>query len=135
MRAARIHQPVGQHQQRKQPGSELAQSALAQRLAVAAVFDPQDGRTVELPVIFGAPPSLGLVKAAGSVAGWMGVLAAYRGHKFPVLDNRLPPRHGVVLATNANRPAFLKDLPVVELPTPLGFPSRGAGGQAAVDFG
>lgn len=80
-------------------------------------FDPQDGRTVELPVIFGAPPSLGLVKAAGSVAGWMGVLAAYRGHKFPVLDNRLPPRHGVVLATNANRPAFLKDLPAVELPT------------------
>ena len=43
--------------------------------------------------------------------GWLGsrvdgVLAAYRGHKFPVLDNRLPPRHGVVLATNANRPAF-----------------------------
>lgn len=80
-------------------------------------FDPQDARPIELPLVFGGQPSLGLVKASGSIASWMGMLAAYRGHRFPVLDNRLPPKHGVVLATNANRPAFLKDLPPVELPT------------------
>ena len=80
-------------------------------------FDQQDSRKVELPMIFGAAPGLGLLKASGSVAGWMGALASYRGHRFPVLNNRLPSRHGVVLATNANRPTFLKDLPAVDAPT------------------
>lgn len=80
-------------------------------------FDPNDGRTVELPMVFGAAPGLGLLKASGSVASWMGALASYRGHRYPVLNNRLPARHGVVLATNANRPSFLKDLPAVDAPT------------------
>lgn len=80
-------------------------------------FDPQDARPLEVPMVYGARPSLGLVKATGSVASWLGVLAAYRGHRFPVLENRLPPRHAVVLATNATRPEFLKNLPAAEQPT------------------
>jgi cellulose synthase operon protein B len=82
-------------------------------------FDPQDARPLNVPMVFGGAPSLGLLKASGSIAGWLGVMASYRGHRFPVLDNQLPSRHGVVLATNDNRPVFLKELPPVDAPTLL----------------
>jgi len=82
-------------------------------------FDPQDTRPLNVPMVFGGTPSLGLLKASGSVAGWLGVMASYRGHRFPVLDNQLPARHGMVFATNDNRPGFLKDVPPVDAPTLL----------------
>jgi hypothetical protein len=51
------------------------------------------------------------------VASWLGVLASYRGNRFPVFQDALPPGHAVVIATNDRRPAFLKDMPPVEQPT------------------
>ena len=99
-------------------------------------FDPQDTRALQVPMVFGGTPSLGLLKAAGSIAGWLGVMSSYRGHRFPVLDNQLPPRHGVVLATNDNRPGFLKDMAPVDAPTLLMLPNPDvAGGKLLVLLG
>jgi cellulose synthase operon protein B len=86
-------------------------------LLPAPFFDTRDNRPLNLPLVYGARPSLGLLKAAGSVASWMGMLAAYRGARFEVLENTLPQRHAIVLASNQNRPAFLKDLAPVSQPT------------------
>ena len=86
-------------------------------LLPAPFFDPRDNRQVDVPMVYGAAPSLGELKAAGSVAGWLGVLAAYRGNRFPVFENSLPPRSAIVVASNAHRPDFLRDLPPVDAPT------------------
>ncbi|HJW55482.1 MAG TPA: cellulose biosynthesis cyclic di-GMP-binding regulatory protein BcsB [Burkholderiaceae bacterium] len=74
-------------------------------------FDSQDFDRLELPYVFGAQPSLSVLQAAGVTASWFGKLAAWRGARFPVLVNTLPRRHGVVFATNAERPAFLRSMP------------------------
>ncbi len=97
----------------------LRQLPLKSDLALlpAPFFDPRDNRALNLPLVFGPHPSTGLLKAAGSVAGWMGMLASYRGARFAVQEDRLPDRHAIVLASNQNRPAFLKDLPLVNKPT------------------
>ena len=86
-------------------------------LLPAPFFDPRDNRPLNLPVVFGAQPSFGLIKAAGSIASWMGMLASYRSAHFHVLMDKEPGQHAVVLASNQNRPAFLKDLPPVTKPT------------------
>jgi hypothetical protein len=86
-------------------------------LLPAPFFDPRDNQPLDLPFVYGAHPSDGLLKAAGSIATWMGTLASYRGTRFQALENELPGRHAIVLASNQNRPAFLKDLPTVDKPT------------------
>lgn len=95
-------------------------------LLPAPFFDSRDNHRVVLPVVFAGQPSQGLLKASGSIATWIGALSAYRGSRFPVLHNALPDRHGVVLATNAARPDFLRELPPVEHPTlaVMAHPSR-----------
>lgn len=80
-------------------------------------FDSRDNRPVVLPFVYGAQPTMGVLKAAGSIASWIGVMASFRGNTFPVLENRLPERHAVILATNTHRPDFLKNLALVEKPT------------------
>jgi hypothetical protein len=86
-------------------------------LLPAPFFDPRDNRAVNVPFVFAANPGLGPLKASGSIAGWLGALAAYRGSRFPVFEDQLPARNAVVFATNAQRPGFLKNLPPVEQPT------------------
>lgn len=86
-------------------------------LLPAPFFDTRDNRLLKLPFVFSSQPSLGVLRAAGSVAGWIGMLAAYRGASFPVIKNQLPTQHAVVLASNFQRPDFLKDLPKVQKPT------------------
>ena len=86
-------------------------------LLPAPFFDPRDNRKLELPFVYGAHPSLGLLQAAGSIASWMGMLSAYRGTQFRVLENSLPDRHAIVLASNESRPGFLKDVAPVSKPT------------------
>lgn len=90
----------------------LRQLPLKNDLALlpAPFFDRRDQRLVEVPMVFGAQPSVGLLKASGSVASWIGMQATYRGARFPVLENRLPQGHAMVLATNQNRPDFLQDI-------------------------
>lgn len=97
----------------------LRQLPLKNDLALlpAPFFDPRDNRALSLPFVYATHPSLGLLKASGSIASWMGTLASYRGSSFPVLENQLPQQHAVVLASNSQRPDFLKDLPPVEKPT------------------
>ena len=80
-------------------------------------FDKRDGRALMLPFVYPAAPSQGLLKASGSIASWMGAQASYRGAHFPVFENRLPQQHAVVIASNAQRPYFLKDLAPVDKPT------------------
>lgn len=86
-------------------------------LLPAPFFDPRDSRALQVPMVYGAKPNAGELKAAGIVAGWLGALAAYRGNQFLVLENELPLRSAMVIATNAHRPDFLRDLPPVEQPT------------------
>jgi cellulose synthase operon protein B len=87
-------------------------------LLPAPFFDPRDNRPVKVTLVTGRQPSLGQLKAAGSLAGWFGVLSAYRGTRFQVLNDNLPvDRHAIVIATNQDRPAFLKSAPAVQQPT------------------
>jgi cellulose synthase operon protein B len=97
----------------------LRQVQLKNDLALlpAPFFDYRDNRIVTTPIVFGAKPTKGLLKASGSIATWMGALAAYRGNRFPVLQNALPEQHSIVLASNGSRPDFLRDFPPVNKPT------------------
>ena len=97
----------------------LRQIPLRNDLALlpAPFFDPRDNRPVKLSFVFGNQPSTGTLKASGSIASWIGMLAGYRGNQFPVLENQLPRSHAVVLATNSHRPAFLQDMAPVTEPT------------------
>lgn len=83
----------------------------------APFFDERDNRPVVVPIVYAGQPSLGRLKAAGSVASWLGVLAAYRGNRFPIYENELPEGNAIVIATNGARPDFLRELPSVDQPT------------------
>ena len=99
----------------------LALRQLPQRddlaLLPAPFFDPRDNRPVRLAFVYPNHPDLALLKASGSVASWMGMLAGYRGNEFATFEDQLPGRNAVVFATDAQRPAFLRDLPPITQPT------------------
>ena len=86
-------------------------------LLPAPFFDPRDTRPVRLAFVYPKQPDMAMLKASGSVASWLGMLAGYRGNDFTAFEDQLPQRHAVVFATNAQRPAFLRDLPPVTQPT------------------
>jgi cellulose synthase operon protein B len=85
-------------------------------LLPAPFFDPHDSRRLELPIVLPADASRDIVRSAGIAASWFGMLADYRGARFPVSFDSLPVRHGLVFATNSARPAQLS-LPAVQTPT------------------
>jgi cellulose synthase operon protein B len=85
-------------------------------LLPAPFFDVHDNRRVVLPIVLPAQASRDMVRSAGAVASWFGMLADYRGARFPVSFDRLPEQHGLVFATNASRFAQLT-LPAVQAPT------------------
>lgn len=80
-------------------------------------FDSRDNRPLTLPMVFASQPDLAQQRAAGILASWFGAKAQWRGQSFPTLFNQLPDQHGIVFATNQQRPDFLKDLPAVNGPT------------------
>ncbi|MDX1265813.1 MAG: cellulose biosynthesis cyclic di-GMP-binding regulatory protein BcsB [Oceanisphaera sp.] len=80
-------------------------------------FDSRDNRPLTLPMVFSASPALAQQKAAAMLASWFGARATWRGQQFPVLFNQLPERHGIVFATNEQRPDFLRNYPAVGGPT------------------
>ena len=86
-------------------------------LLPAPFFDARDNRPVQLAFVYPKQPDMAVLKASGSVASWLGMLAGYRGNDFTAFEDQLPERHAVVFATNAQRPAFLHDLPPVKQPT------------------
>ncbi|MEO8296632.1 MAG: cellulose biosynthesis cyclic di-GMP-binding regulatory protein BcsB [Burkholderiales bacterium] len=99
---------------------ELVTRPLALRndlaLLPAPFFDARDSRRLVLPFVLAGKPAPSTVHSAAVLASWFGALASYRGAQFPVLQGRLPDRHGIVLATNDERPVGL-NLPKVEVPT------------------
>ncbi|WP_186369913.1 cellulose biosynthesis cyclic di-GMP-binding regulatory protein BcsB [Yersinia aleksiciae] len=80
-------------------------------------FDARDNRPLTLPIVFAASPDVAQQRAASILASWLGDKAQWRRQNFPVLFNQLPSQHGVVFATNAQRPDFLKDYPPATAPT------------------
>ncbi len=80
-------------------------------------FDRRDLRQITVPMVFSSQPALPTVNAAGVVASWFGKLAGERGARFPANTNVVPPGHGLVVATNSDRPDFLRGHPRVDGPT------------------
>lgn len=80
-------------------------------------FDKRDLRTLVLPVVFSPTPGLPTLNAAGIVTSWFGKLAGDRGAQFPPQMGMLQPGHGIVIATNAERPPFMRGRPLVDGPT------------------
>lgn len=79
-------------------------------------FDPHDNRPLTLPIVLGKNPTRDIVRSAGIAASWFGLLADYRGARFPVSFDVPPSRHAMVFATNESRPTGLS-LPTVNVPT------------------
>jgi hypothetical protein len=77
-------------------------------LLPAPFFDRRDNRRLELPIVLPSQPSRNIVRSAGIAASWFGVMADYRGARFPVTFERIPAQHALVFATNASRPAQLQ---------------------------
>lgn len=80
-------------------------------------FDPRDNRPLTLPMVFASSPDVTEQLAATIVASWFGSRAGWRGQSFPAMYDKLPDRNAIVFATNAKRPAFLRDHPDVKAPT------------------
>lgn len=80
-------------------------------------FDNRDNNVVTVPMVFAGQPDLAQQQAAAILASWFGSQAKWRGQTFPVLYDALPDRHGIVFATNSQRPKFLSNYPQVEGPT------------------
>lgn len=85
-------------------------------LLPAPFFDMRDSRRLVLPFVMPAKPTMGTVRSAAVLASWFGALASYRGAQFPVLQDKLPNRHAVIVATNDDAPAGL-NIPKVDVPT------------------
>ena len=80
-------------------------------------FDPRDNRPLNLPMVFAGSPDLTEQKAAAIIASWFGSRSGWRGQSFPVIYDKLPDTNAIIFATNARRPAFLRDHPEVKAPT------------------
>jgi hypothetical protein len=85
-------------------------------LLPAPFFDAHDNRGLVLPIVVAARAPRGVLRSAGVAASWFGLLADYRGARFPVSFDALPARHALVFATNDSRPAGLA-LAAVAAPT------------------
>src|SRR5579871_2510312 len=85
-------------------------------LLPAPFFDQHDNRSVVLPIAVAAHAGRGVLRSAGVAASWFGMLADYRGARFPVSFGALPAQHALVFATNESRPSGLS-LPTVQAPT------------------
>lgn len=80
-------------------------------------FDTRDNRKLSIHFVYPTGADTTTLKAAGTLAAWLGMQAGYRGTAFSAAENQLPQGHAIVLATNAQRPDFLRDLPPVDAPT------------------
>lgn len=85
-------------------------------------FDPRDTARLELPVVFGAAPTLAQQRAGAVMASYFGSLAGWwRQARFPTSFGQLPAQgHAVVLAVNGKFPPVIANHapvkgPVVEL--------------------
>jgi hypothetical protein len=80
-------------------------------------FDRRDVRTLNLPFVMIGQPDQPTLEAAGTMASWLGGLAAYRGSRFPVSLDAIPARgNAVVFLANGATLAGL-DNASVDVPT------------------
>ncbi|MBY0578103.1 MAG: UDP-forming cellulose synthase catalytic subunit [Burkholderiales bacterium] len=70
-------------------------------------FDKRDSSQLVLPMVFSGQPQPATLQAAGTVASWFGMLANYRGARFPAMLNALPQGNAVVFATTGDAPSGL----------------------------
>ena len=85
-------------------------------------FDPRDSARLELPVVYGAAPTLAEQRVGAIMASYFGSLAGWwRQARFPVTFGALPEKgHAVVLAVNGKFPPVIAHHapvqgPVIEL--------------------
>jgi cellulose synthase operon protein B len=62
----------------------------------APFLDRRETQMLKLPFVFANNPSLGTLKAAGTISSWFSIHAGARGAQFPVYLNELPPTNAVV---------------------------------------
>lgn len=86
-------------------------------LLPAPFFDRQDQTRQEFAFVFPPSPEIKMVNSASKLASWFGLQSKWRGTDFSLHFDQLPTQHAVVVATNTNRPFFLKDYPEVSKPT------------------
>lgn len=85
-------------------------------LLPAPFFDRGDSTRLVLPFVFGSNPGNELLHSAGVVASWFGMLADYRGARFPVTNVIPADSNAVLMGTEADLPASIK-VAKVEGPT------------------
>lgn len=79
--------------------------------------DPRSSAPLELPMVFAGSPNTAVQRAAAIMASYFGAQAQWRGSRFPVSYDAVPPeRHSIVFATNGQRPDFLRAYPPVDAP-------------------
>jgi hypothetical protein len=81
-------------------------------LLPAPFFDSGDSSKLVLPFVLGSTTDNGLLTSAGIVSSWFGMLADYRGARFPVMRDIPVGRNVVLLATASELPASLDVAPV-----------------------
>lgn len=98
---------------------QLRQLQLPNDLALLPLpfFDTRDNSKLQAQFVYPAGADAATLKAAGIVAAWLGKQAGYRGTSFTAYIDQLPRSHGIVFATNAQRPPALRNLPPVDTPT------------------
>jgi len=85
-------------------------------LLPAPFFDRRDASRLRLPFLLPANPDNDMVRSAGVLASWFGMLADYRQARFPVVSALPADSHGVVIGVATSLPAQLK-LPTFAGPT------------------
>ncbi len=77
-------------------------------LLPAPFFDPGDSSRLVLPFMLGSASDDELLRSAGIVASWFGVLADYRGARFPVVHAIPADRNVVLIGKAVDLPPSLK---------------------------
>jgi hypothetical protein len=85
-------------------------------LLPAPFFDRGDSTRLVLPFVFTSNPGNELLHSAGVVASWFGMLADYRGARFPVTSTVPTDSNAVLMGTEADLPASIR-VAKVEGPT------------------
>jgi Bacterial cellulose synthase subunit len=81
------------------------------KLLPAPFLDRRETQMLKLPFVFAKNPSLGTLKAAGTLSSWFSIHAGARGAQFPVYMNELPPTNAVVFLNGNEDVAGYKGVP------------------------
>ncbi|WP_296651487.1 cellulose biosynthesis cyclic di-GMP-binding regulatory protein BcsB [Paraburkholderia sp.] len=88
-------------------------------------FDRHDNSLVRVPFVLAGNAGVPTLRAAGVVASWLGVLASYRGVRFPVVRTAPPDANAIALVLPGQMPEGLT-LPEIKGPTVSVMPNPAA---------